>query len=134
MSENSFDTETVSIIGNLMGETSVGFLIPKSYGLCSKCKYACIRKTSFPSEEVICLAHRGMSTTWIIKPNKITPITDCSSYYPSGHPELWEMEKLATFIDVEKKKKKVRTGFSNSKEKEEFEIIVTSSKPCMNAM
>ena len=126
MSENSFDAEAVSIIGNLIGETSAGFLISRSYGICSKCKYAAIRKSSFPSEEVICNHQQLNRVKWTIRPNKITPVTDCSYYFPCGHPELWEMEKLATFIDVEKKKKR-KTGF-NTNIKEDFEVVVRSYK------
>jgi hypothetical protein len=94
-----------------------------AYGRCSKCKYFKVQFTKLHDEIAWCTAHSEVRGTR--RPNKKDPIMSCSSYYERSHPELWEMERMATLIDVKVHR---RAGFVSDTVSEVREVNVVQPK------
>ena len=74
----------------------------EQYGLCSKCKYLCYRKTRYGVHEMWC--DHAYATGYLprLQPSSYDQIAECSNYYPRGQMSMVEMLKIATFITVTK--------------------------------
>lgn len=77
--------------------------VSDEYGLCSRCDNFKIRKSKLYNEEVWCDNYNSIKEM-TVKPSKMDPVVECSSFYPRGQLNLRSMLGIATIIDVEEKR------------------------------
>lgn len=93
------------------------------YGLCSRCKHLKVQITRLHDECVICMANNDNRGT--LRPSRYDPVVICSDFYHKNQPDLWEMERMATIIDVNVRKP---AGFELSSTDEIREVTVKKPK------
>jgi hypothetical protein len=85
-------------------------------GLCPSCENGCVREFANNDVDIWCSAWEitGSKTTRVLK-----PVTRCSAYAVKGSISQREFEKIAWFINADKKSGKI--GFTYGKAKDEDE-------------
>lgn len=83
------------------------FKIDNQFGLCSKCEYMNLAKSSDVVMHAKC-------DVFSIRLSIEHPITECTGFFRRGHPSLDDMWRNATMIDPPKNK----AGFLTEDEKE----------------
>ena len=71
---------------------------PSKFGLCSTCTYFHYFKTLYDNESAVCGKYKSRVPC-------VDRIIECTDYYPFDAPDIYDMTRMAHFIEVRKEKK-----------------------------